>query len=138
MTKRTRGRTSSIQGFSLLEALVAMVIASVALGVLYRTVGQSSKNAMDIQARVEAAFVARSVLAAATFAEDLTQQSNGQTGPWHWSIQVLAEQAPLTEADRRPTGATLPVAKVTIEVMREDSASPVLTWTSWKPYRATP
>ena len=43
------------RGFNLLEALVAMAIAAIAFTALYRTVGQSSKVVVDVQARVEAA-----------------------------------------------------------------------------------
>ena len=126
------------QGFSLLEALVAMAIAAMALGTLYRTVGQSSKNVVDVGARVEAALVARSVLAAATYAEDLTRQSTGQAGAWYWNMQASPEQVQLSEADGRPAGGALPAAKVTVQVMRSKEGPTVLTWTTWKPYRAAP
>ncbi len=58
VTQGARG----IRGFSLLEALVAMAIAAMALGTLYRTVGQSSKNAVTVQdntALLRALFVMR-------------------------------------------------------------------------------
>eukprot|EP01041_Mallomonas_annulata_P027291 gene27291-48847_t len=67
------------QGFSLLEALVAMSIASIALASLYRTVGQSSKGVVDVESRIEAALVARSALAGSTFAEDIERQPSGAT-----------------------------------------------------------
>ena len=84
VTQGARG----IRGFSLLEALVAMAIAAMALGTLYRTVGQSSKNAVTVQERVEAAMVARSVLAGALYAEELANQSEGKTGAWRWRPAV--------------------------------------------------
>ena len=61
----TKARTPSrrVRGFSLLEALVAMAIASIAFAALYKTVGQSSKTAVDVDARVQAVLLARSVLA---------------------------------------------------------------------------
>lgn len=129
------GRT--LRGFSLLEALVAMAIASIAFAVLYRTVGQSSKNVVDVEARVEAALVARSILASATFAEDLVRQSSGQSGVWHWAVQVAPEQIAVTETGERPSTAPMPAARVVINVARE-GGPPVLTWTTWKPYRAAP
>ena len=78
MTPRTGFHLGARQsGFSLLEALVAMAIASIAFTVLYRTVGQSAKAAVDVDARVEAALVAQSVLASATFAEELAPLGAG-------------------------------------------------------------
>ena len=132
---RASCREARQQGFSLLEALVAMVIAAMALGTLYRTVGQSSKNVVDVGARVEAALVARSALAAAAYAEDLERQPTGQAGDWYWSMQVSPEQVQLTEADGRPA-RVLRAANVTVHVMRTKEGPVVLTWTTWKPYRA--
>lgn len=125
------------QGFSLLEALVAMAIASIALASLYRSVGQGSTNVVDVEARVQATLVARSALAAGTFAEDLIRQDSGQSGPWQWHIQVSPDQVPVVEEDGRPApGGPLHAARVTVEV-RKDGV-PVSTWTTWKPYRAAP
>lgn len=126
-----------VRGFSLLEALVAMAIASIALASLYRSVGQGSKNVVDVEARVQATLVARSALAAGTFAEDLIRQDSGQSGPWQWHIQVAPEQVPVMEEDGRPApGGPLQAARVTVEV-RKDGV-PVSTWTTWKPYRGAP
>ena len=126
------------RGFSLLEALVAMAIAAMALGSLYRSVGQSSKNAADLGVRVEAALVARSVLAAATFAEDLNTQLSGQSGRWYWVLRVQPDQALLSGADGRTPGPALRVARVVVDVMPEKDGATVMTWTAWKPYRSAP
>ena len=105
---RRRGQ----RGFTLLEALVAMAIAAVAFTALYRTVGQSSKVALDVEARVEAAMVARSVLASATFAEDLGALQSGQQGPWQWRVQVAQESVPITSVMGPPTDLPpLPAAR---------------------------
>lgn len=127
------------RGFSLLEALVAMSIASIALASLYRTVGQSSKGAVDVESRIEAALVARSALAATTFAEDVERQPTGAAGIWHWRIRMQPEQIPMREQDGRPApGAPLRAAMVTVEVARGESGPVVMSWTTWKPYRAAP
>jgi general secretion pathway protein I len=125
------------QGFSLLEALVAMAIAAIALASLYRSVGQGSKNVVDVESRVEATLVARSALAAGTFAEDFARQDSGQAGPWQWRIQLAPEQIPLLEEGGRPApGGPLRAARVSVEVSRDGVV--VATWTTWKPYRAAP
>ena len=128
----------TIRGFSLLEALVAMAIAAMALGTLYRTVGQSSKNAVTVQERVEAAMVARSVLAGALYAEELANQSEGKAGAWRWRVQMQPSVAQWGASPGRPSPPPQAVARVTVDVMRADGAEPVLVWTGWKPYRAAP
>lgn len=133
----TRG-ARSIRGFSLLEALVAMAIAAMALGTLYRTVGQSSKNAVTVQERVEAAMVARSVLAGALYAEELANQSEGKAGAWRWRVQMQPSVAQWGASPGRPSTPPQAVARVTVDVMRADGGEPVLVWTGWKPYRAAP
>ncbi|KRD16764.1 general secretion pathway protein GspI [Acidovorax sp. Root267] len=114
-----------------------MAIASIALASLYRSVGQGSKNVVDVEARVEASLVARSALAAGTFAEDLMRQDSGQSGVWHWRIQVTPEQVPLMEESGRPAqAAPLRAARVTVEVSKDGVTA--VTWTTWKPYRSAP
>lgn len=125
------------KGFSLLEALVALAIASIALASLYRSVGQSSKGVVDVEARIEASLVARSALAGGTFAEDFARNDSGQTGGWQWRIQVAPEQVPLADENGRPAASgPLRAARVTVEVSRE--GGPTVAWTTWKPYRAAP
>lgn len=124
------------RGFTLLEALVAMVIAAMALGALYRTVGQSSKNVVDVESRVEAALIARSVLALATYAEDFDRQPTGQVGPWYWGVQVTPEKVVVSEIGGRSGGGPLAAARITIHIMRAKEGPAVVTWTTWKPYRA--
>ncbi|RZJ62719.1 MAG: prepilin-type N-terminal cleavage/methylation domain-containing protein [Acidovorax sp.] len=136
---RQNARRQGQRGFSLLEALVAMSIASIALASLYRTVGQSSKGAADVESRIEAALVARSALAGTTFAEDVQRQPTGSSGDWHWRIQTQAQQIPLREEDGRPApGQPLRAALVTVEVSRGTDGPTVMTWTTWKPYRVAP
>lgn len=134
-----RARRQLQLGFSLLEALVAMSIASIALASLYRTVGQSSKGVVDVESRIEAALVARSALAGTTFAEDVQRQPTGASGDWHWRIQTQGQQIPLREEDGRPApGQPLRAALVTVEVSRGTDGPTVVTWTTWKPYRVAP
>lgn len=140
--RRIRGLHTQAQvqrGFSLLEALVAMSIASIALASLYRTVGQSSKGVADVESRIEAALVARSALAGSTFAEDVERQPSGVSGDWHWRIRTQPEQITLRNEDGRPVpGAPLRAAMVTVEVARGTDGATVMTWTAWKPYRSAP
>lgn len=124
-------------GFSLLEALVAMAIAAIALASLYKSVGQGSKNVVDVEARVEATLVARSALATGTFAEDFARQDSGQAGDWQWRIQLAPEQIPLLEENGRPAASgPLRAARVSVEVSKDGVVA--ATWTTWKPYRAAP
>ena len=134
---RASAARTSQRGFSLLEALVAMAIAAIALASLYKSVGQGSKNVVDVEARVEATLVARSALAAGTFAEDFARQDSGQAGAWQWRIQIAPEQIPLVEANGRPVpGGPLKAARVSVEVSKDGVVA--ATWTTWKPYRAAP
>ena len=130
-----RLRSRRVAGFSLLEALVAMAIAAIALASLYRSVGQGSHRVMSVQSRVEAALVAKSVLASGTFAEDLMRQDSGQAGGWRWRIDIAPEQILMLDEAGRPSQAgPLRAAKVTVQVSKDGVAA--ATWTTWKPYRS--
>lgn len=136
---REQANHSSQRGFSLLEALVAMAIASIALGSLYRAVGQSSKGVADVEARVEAALVARSVLAGSTFAEDISRESSGNMGRWYWTVRAEPEQIRFQgEGGQALVGDVLRAAKVTVDVASVAGGPTVMTWTTWKPYRLAP
>lgn len=138
MTQRGLGRLRgpAPAGFGLLEALVALAIAAISFTALYRTVGQSTKVVLDVEQRVEAVLLARSVLASATFADDLAPLQTGQAGPWRWRLRidpqvvvVSALGSPVIEP--HPTRA----ARVEVRVERVDTGKPVLAWVGWKPYR---
>jgi len=129
-------KTTLMRGFSLLEALVALIIAAITLAALYGSVGQSSKNAVDVQTRVQAALVVRSVLASATFAEDLEGQPAGQWGAWRWNVQLQPETIAMYDDFPRPPEKPQTVARVTVQVTQEGQSP--LTWTVWKPYRTPP
>lgn len=127
-------RLRSQGGFSLIEALVAMAIAAIALASLYRSVAQGSKNVVDVQARVEATLVAKSAVAAGMYAEDLMRLSSGEAGEWRWRIEVVPEQIPVLQGDLQPRPmAPIRAARVTVEVSKE--GAPAVTWVTWKPYR---
>lgn len=116
-----------------------MSIAAIALAGLYRTVGQSSKNVVDIETRIEAALVARSVLASTTYAEDAERLQAGESGVWHWRIQVQPEQIPVLDEGGKPgSDKPLRAARTTVEVAISKNGPSLMTWTTWKPYRAAP
>jgi len=125
-----------MRGFTLLEALVAMAIAAMSFAALYGAVGQSSKNVVDVQSRVQAALVVRSVLASAAFAEDLEGQPAGQWGVWYWSVQVQPEAIAVHDDFGRSAEKPQTVARVTVRVAQEGENA--LAWTVWKPYRSPP
>lgn len=126
------------RGFSLLEALVAMAIASIAFGTLYRVVGQSAKTVGEVEIRVEAAIVARSVLASATYADDLVDQGSGGANHWFWRTKVAPEQVQFVDMAGRDVGAFLSVGRVSIDVSRVEGGAPDFSLTAWKPYRSAP
>lgn len=125
-------------GFALLEALVAMAIASMALATLYRSVGQGSKNVGDVEVRVEAALLVRSVLAGATYAEDLVQSASGRAGSLQWELHTEPDQVRIIEESGRTAASSVSAARVTIQISRASGGAPVATWTTWKPWRSAP
>lgn len=131
-------RRSSL-GFSLIEALVAMAIAAVATTVLYRTVGQSSHVTAEVENRVEAALVAKSVYESATFADDMAAMPEGRAGHWLWRVQVVPEVLPIHDIVGQAADlGNLVAGRVDITVLRDGLPNPVLTWSGWKPYRKVP
>lgn len=131
-------RPGSSLGFSLLEALVAMAIAAISLGTLYRAVGQSAKVAADVEWRSEAALAAAAVLSSATFADDLIKSSSGQMGRWFWRTQVIQESLLLRDQNGRSIGEPLLGGRVMVNISSVQGGETVFTTVSWKPFRAVP
>lgn len=125
----------------MLEALVAIAIAALAMAALYRGTGQSTLAVVSSQQRVEAALLANSVLAQFTFAEDVQSGMEGRQGPWRWTVTLDPAQvpivAPLFGATVTGDLITAPAGRVTIHVYHEQvrQNQPVFNLTGWKPYR---
>lgn len=136
--RSTGGGRRGQRGFNLLEALVAMAIAAIAFTALYRTVGQSTKVVGDVEARVEAAMLARSVLASATFAEDLAPLQAGEQGPWQWRLDISQQAVSIANTTGAPLESpNVPAARVIVHVARQ-GVGQVFEMTGWKPYRKAP
>ena len=104
MTGRTRYHQS---GFSLLEVLIALVIAGMAMGVVFRA-GAESVQATAVAARYQDAVSrARSHLDAAGAAPAAGEQSGEEGGGFRWRTQVRAvgSTAKSDAAGRPDTGA---------------------------------
>lgn len=135
----TRARFARGQrGFTLLEALIAIAIAAMALGALARAVGQGARTAAEVADRQQAAMVARAVLSTGTFAEDYLSAPEGESPPWSWRVQVTPQPVVLADAARVQPDQMLPAARLTVEVLRQGATDPVFVLSAWKPYRAAP
>lgn len=130
--------TPAARGFTLLEALIAIAIAALALGALARAVGQGGRVAVVVAERQQAAMVARAVLAMGTFAEDYVALTEGHAPPWSWRVSVQPQSARLVDVAGVQPEQTLVAARLTVEVRHQDAADSVYVLTAWKPYRAAP
>ena len=128
------------QGFTLLEALMAIAIAALALGALARSAGQGARTAAEVADRQQAAMVARAVLSLGIFAEDYLAVPEGQTPPWAWRIRVTAQPVVLADTARTQPDQTLSAAQLSIEVFRlgQEGGDPLWVQSAWKPYRTAP
>ena len=96
-------------GFTLLEVLVALAIAAMAFAALYRGTGQSLYGLERSRLKAQAAMLGQSLLAGATWADDLVPLSTGEDGPLRWQIRF----SPST-MQPEATDAAAPVAPVAV------------------------
>ena len=122
-------------GFTLLEALIAISIAAIALGALSRAVGQGVKSANDTADRQQAAMVARAVLNSETFAEDLLRTTEGVSPPWAWRVTANPQSLILHDKAGHTPDQTILAAQLTIEVFRVGQPHAAYILNAWKPYR---
>lgn len=134
-TRLRKGFPRIPNGFTLLEALIAISIAAMALGALSRAVGQGVKSANDTANRQQAAVVARAVLSSGTFAEDLMRAGQGASPPWEWRVSVDPQSLSLHDKAGHTPDQTLLAAQLTIEVFHAGQSQPAFILKAWKPYR---
>ena len=76
-------------GFSLVEVLTALVIASITLVALLRGLGSSQVSAIYLESHLGARILARSIIEDERQAADTkTGQRAGDSGQYHWTFNV--------------------------------------------------
>ena len=100
------------RGFSLIEMLVAMVILSLSLGVLYQAAMGATRNVRVAAEYSEALMLAESVMSEIALAASPDSEAAGSFGVYDWRARVL----PLIfeEDPAQLTGA--PLAEVVVTV----------------------
>ncbi|KPK11039.1 MAG: hypothetical protein AMJ68_07265 [Acidithiobacillales bacterium SG8_45] len=88
------------RGFTLIEVLVALVIAAIALSAISRTTIQSTDSAQALRDRQLALWVAQNELTQVRMARlwpaiDTTEGSDSMAGrEWNWTLKVAATPEP--------------------------------------------
>jgi prepilin-type N-terminal cleavage/methylation domain-containing protein len=103
MTRRRRPRAGRQSGFALLEILVATAIAAVSLTILYSMIATSMRSSQAEQATVEAAMLARSLLAeiaGGARTEAGEHWSDAGAGP-RWRLRLSPAEGPQIEGGAR-------------------------------------
>jgi type II secretion system protein I len=90
MLQSIRADAGSTRGFTLIEVLCALVIASLALVSLLEAMGGSQRAARRLQDHLGATILARSILAqeGQTFISPSGDKA-GDEGGYHWEMSVL-------------------------------------------------
>lgn len=104
----------SEEGFTLVEVMVAVAIAAIAMVVLFRTVTQSTSASVSVENHLAAEMLARSLLLdAAQSPVDSAFERNGRSGGFTWRLSSTALQG--ATARLAPRGNGLYDVKVRIE-----------------------
>lgn len=112
---------SRIQGFSLLELLVALSIMALSLAMLYRSMGSSARQAgqMDVQQR--AVLLAQSLLASRDAVTSAGWNQDGEDGGYVWRVRSSPYATPASSA---PDVVRLHEVHLTVE--HADDVRPLL------------
>jgi general secretion pathway protein I len=103
------------QGLTLLELLVAFSIMAMSLGVLYKSMGGSARQAGELSRRQEAALIAQAVLAMRDSVTAQGWQERGTSGVYTWTV---------TSQPYRESGDSVPALhQVNVQVQWADGAS---------------
>lgn len=114
-----------MKGFTLLEVIVALIIAGMAAAALFVSVGSGLRATRTASMYDQAIVRANSRLAAATHGTKLIPgDSRGDDGGgFHWRVRVV----PIASAPVRPAGAVGPRAAASISVVLYG----VTVWITW-------
>lgn len=75
------------RGFSLIEMLVALVVLSLSLGVLYQAAAGATRNVRVAAEYTEAVMLAESVLAEYSYITEESYSASGAFGEYDWSVK---------------------------------------------------
>ncbi|MDP3520554.1 MAG: type II secretion system protein [Hydrogenophaga sp.] len=105
-------------GFTLLELLVALSIMGMALALIYRSVGDSARNAHDLVLQQRAMWLAESVLASRNSVPPQGWQESGESDGMGWEVQSSPQATPLS-GDK-----VIPLLRIDLAVHWEASRGP--------------
>ena len=110
-------RPSRFKGFSLLESLVALVILSMSLAVLYHSIGTSTRLVNENRQQVKALILAESLLASAEAI--LAQQASIDGTSDSFTYQLISRSLP-----KHPLEDEFPLRFVEITVFWNSASRP--------------
>lgn len=130
----TRSRQRPRQrGLTLLELLVAFAIMAMSLGLLYRIMGSSARNAGELDRYQGAVVLAQSLLALRDTVPEGGWQQSGESAGYQWRI----DSAPYATGVSGPT--IPPLYEVAIAITWDDGGRQrSLDLTTLRPQRRTP
>jgi prepilin-type N-terminal cleavage/methylation domain-containing protein len=99
---RSTQPTAATQGFTLIEALVAIVVLALSLSALLSAHNTALRGASVVDEHLQARLLAQSLVAQWTVSRALPAPSHGQSGRFAWSVSVgpLAEAGAAVKAER--------------------------------------
>ena len=75
-----------IDGFSLIEMLVALVVLAMSLGVLYQAAMGATRNVRVAEEYIDAVMLAESMLADHSYVSEANYSAAGQFGQYDWQV----------------------------------------------------
>ena len=83
-----------LKGFSLLEILVAFAIMAIALGMLYRVMGNNARQTGQLTSQERAMTLAQSLLAAYQIVPPEGIRATGETAGYSWAAESTPYATP--------------------------------------------
>jgi general secretion pathway protein I len=105
-------------GFSLIEALVAMVILALSLGALYQAAAGATRNVRVDERYTYAVQIAQSLLAEHPFVQPDGISVSGEMGDFQWRLSSSVYAAGVQAAAPGVEAATLPVLHQLVALVR--------------------